>query len=293
MRKRFKNFEVFLIILFCLINIAYTCDENQLNGTKCAYRISRLNENEYLMIKNILNNLIEHHWNITIDFLNLFPEPSMKACDQYFDHVGVSQVIDKDYRHPNTLFKRVPPGQINQTVKTQYEIEWFEKYKMIKYLLQSPKYLNQCNNIGLKLYFLLHDYGREQGKIFKCSSRSSQEEPVSTLIDYYIAQTFLKNCDGNLEMLANSIYKLIKYDCERAHKFKLAYFNSKYLNLFRACDPNLTINDLLNSGKFNNCSNVVINSSQKGFLNKKYCAWFQVVCKYPSTCLRSLSWTDH
>ena len=58
------------------------------------------------------------------------------------------------------------------------------------------------------------------------AKRSSSEEPVSTLVDYYISQSFLKDCEGNVEMLAYSIYKLSKYDCDRAYKFKLAYFNS-------------------------------------------------------------------
>ena len=128
-------------------------------------------------------------------------------------------------------------------------------------------------------------------KIFKCSSRSSSEEPVSTLVDYYISQSFLKNCDGNFEMLANSIYKLSKYDCDRAYKFKIAYYNSKYLNFFRACDPLgvLTVNDLINTGNFNNCTNL---NSLSGSTNKKHCAWFEVVCKYPTTCLKSMNWVN-
>ena len=148
----------------------------------------------------------------------------------------------------------------------------------------------------MSLYFdlclceiLINDYAREQTKIFKCSSKSYLEEPVTTLIDYYIAQTFLKNCYGNLELLAQSIHKLLKYDCERAHKFKIAYFNSKFLNMFRVCDPNLNVNDLLNDPqKVNsNCTQM-----HNGFINKKYCAWFEVVCKYPTTCLKLQNWID-
>ena len=90
-------------------------------------------------------------------------------------------------------------------------------------------------------------------------------------------------------MLAYSIYKLSKYDCDRAYKFKLAYFNSKYLNLFRACDPNLTANDLMNSGNFNNCTNL---NALSGTVNKKYCSWFEIVCKYPLTCLKTISWVN-
>jgi hypothetical protein len=256
-------------------------------NAKCTYSISRLSENEYLMIKNILNVLVNHHWNITLDFLNVILEPISIKCDQYFDYVGVSQVIAKDFKHPNNLFKKLTANQTNQSIKLEYEAEWFQKYKLIKVSLQPVKYFNICNKLGLKLHFLLHDYAQQQAKIFKCSSYSNQEEPVGRLIDYYIAQTFWKNCDGNLEMLANSIYRLLKHDCERAHKFKIAYYNSRYLNLFRACDPDLTVNDLLNSGRFANCTNHV---SLNGFLNKKFCSWFQIVCKYPTNCLKSMGW---
>ena len=90
-------------------------------------------------------------------------------------------------------------------------------------------------------------------------------------------------------MLAQSIHKLLKYDCERAHTFKIAYFNSKYLNMFRACDPDSNVNDLLNDSRFNNCTH---SGSLNGFINKKYCTWFEIVCKYPTTCLKTMNWVD-
>ena len=77
----------------------------------------------------------------------------------------MNQVISKDFKHPNNLFKNVPSNKTNKETKKQYEIEWYEKYKMIKYTFQSERYLEKCNVIGLKLYFLLHEYGIEQGKV--------------------------------------------------------------------------------------------------------------------------------
>ena len=74
----------------------------------------------------------------------------------------------------------------------------------------------------------------------------------------------------------------MQYDCSRAYQFKLAYFNSKYLNLFRACDPDLNVNDLLNSGNFSRCT-----TAEK----KNDCAWYEIVCKYPEICLKSMNWT--
>jgi hypothetical protein len=163
--------------------------------------------------------------------------------------------------------------------------EWYEKYKQIKYELQSKKYLNICNKLGLKIYYLLFDYVKEQSKIFKCSSKLNQEEPVTTLLDYYIAQTMLKSCFGNIELLARSVHKLLRYDCERVHQFKIAYAYSKYLNMFRVCNSSMTVNDLANSGKFDNCTNThYLNST----VNKKYCTWFELVCKFPASCIESL-----
>lgn len=259
------------------------------SSLKCAYRISRFSENEYLMIKNIMQNLILLHWNITLEYTNFYFEPNVRLCDQYFDHVGINQVLSKDFRHPNALFKNIAHNLINQTIKTQYEIEWYEKYKLIKCKLQSTTYLAQCNNLGLKLHLLIYQYPEEKHKILRCNTRYNQEDSITNLIDYYISQSFLKNCLGNIELLAKGIYKLLKYDCERANDFKLAYFNSKYLNLFRACDPSLTVNDLMmNSSQFTNCEN----SQVYGFLNKKYCSWFEIVCKYPTICLKSMNWTN-
>ncbi len=236
-----------------------------------------------------MENLIESHWNVTLEYLNYFLESDSRVCDQYFEYKAVNQVIRKDFRHPNALFKKMPIEKVNQTVKLQYEIEWFEKYKNIKYNLQSKKYLADCNSLGLKLYYLMYDYVKEQPYIFKCSSKLNMEEPVTKLIDYYISQTFLKNCYGNLELLANSFYRLYKYDCERAHTFKLAYFNSKFLNMFRACSPHRTVNDLEINSTSINCTNI---NNLNRFVSKKYCNWFEIVCKYPTICLKSLKWSD-
>jgi hypothetical protein len=258
-------------------------------NTKCTYRISRVTENEYLMVKNIMNNLAAHHWNITIDFVNYYLEKNYRDCDQYFDHVGINQVLSKDFRHPNALFKNMNDSVVNDTIKKQYEIEWYKKYKMINYDLQPKNHLSQCNNIGLKIHLLLYDYPNQKYKILKCHSKLNQEDAITTLVDYYISQSFLKDCYGNLEMLAKGIYRMLKYDCERAHTFKVVYYNSKYLNFFRTCDPDLIIKDIVDNPKLNNCSNGNLN----GTINKKYCSWFEAVCKYPITCLKSMNWSDH
>ncbi len=170
-----KNKAFYLLAFILLVSFVYKSNSSSSssstsaqtickNNTKCSYRISRVDENEYLMVKNILNNLLSKHWNITLEYLFFIPETKeLKMCDQYFDHVAVNQVISKDFRHPNNLFKKV--NHTNKEVKKQYEIEWFEKYKMIKWNYQSEKYLEKCNNFGLKLHFLLHEYGAEQGKV--------------------------------------------------------------------------------------------------------------------------------
>ena len=179
--KLFYLFAILILVQFGSFHPI--CTENK----KCSYRLSRLNENEYLMVKNIMQNLIKSHWNITSEYLNALLDASSRFCDQYFDYVAVNQAKSKDFRHPNALFKNLSPNQINKTIALEYEKEWYEKFKLIRYDLQSEKYLDQCNNIGLKIYFLIYDYSREQSKIFKCSSKSYLEEPVTSLIDYYIA----------------------------------------------------------------------------------------------------------
>lgn len=285
------NFGTFFAIwlILCTNQKSYMADSICKSNSKCSYRISRFTENEYLMIKNIMQNLINLHWNITLDYTNFYFHPNTRQCDQYFDYIGINQVLIKDFRHPNALFRNLNESSINKTIKTQYEIEWYEKYKFIKYKLQSPTYLNQCNSLGLKIFLLMYQYPEEKHRILRCNTRFNQEDSITNLIDYYISQSFLKSCSGNIELLAKSIYKLLRYDCERANTFKLAYFNSKYLNLFRACNPNLTANDLMMNGtQFTNCTNSHLN----GFLNKKYCTWFEIVCKYPTQCLKSLSWTN-
>ena len=63
------------------------------NNTKCSYRISRLDENEYLIVKNILNNLLSRHWNITLEYLFYQIESSeMRMCDQYFGKISLKRV---------------------------------------------------------------------------------------------------------------------------------------------------------------------------------------------------------
>ena len=194
----------FLITFFISTTHSLPCNR----ANKCVYRISRLDENEYLMVKNILENLYDKHWEITASYLNFYFDPRLKECDRSFDYKAIKQVINKDYRHPNSLFLRVPSEKLNKTVKLQYEIDWLEKYKMIKYGLQPFKYVDQCNEIGLKLFYLILEFPLHyRREIFKCSS--GHEETVANLVDYYIAQTFLKGCDGNLEMLAHGIYKFV------------------------------------------------------------------------------------
>ena len=219
---------------------------------------------------------------ITSRYLNFYFHAVLAKCDNNFDFTAIKRVIQKDYKHPNSLFGKLQSSQVNKTVKLQYEIEWLERYKMIKYNLQPIKYVDQCNSIGLKLYHLLHEFQTNEKNIFKCSH--GYEDTVSDLVDFYIAQTFLKNCEGNLEMLAHGIYKLLKYDCSRAYRYKIAYFNSQYLNLFRACDPDRTVNDLLNSGNFNESCKAPASAK------KIDCAWYEIVCKYPETCLKSMKW---
>jgi hypothetical protein len=249
---------------------------------KCTYRISKPAENEYLIIKNIMENLLSFHWNITLDYVNFYLDNNLKACDQNIEIIGVDQVIARDFRHPNALFKNLSDASTNKTVKDQYESEWFERYKLIKPKLQSKTYYTFCNTIGLKIHFLMYLYGEKEARSVKCSSEKNEEALVALLLDFYISQTFMKNCYGNLEMLARSIRKLLKHDCERAHSFKTAYFNSKYLNLFRTCDPNLSVYDLTQNRPVSKCTNKFLN----GTINKKYCAWYEIVCKQPNKCLK-------
>jgi hypothetical protein len=286
--NRISSYCVVLLLLAGFLLIFET-QQSPCKNSKCTYRISRLMENEYLMVKNIMHNLVINHWNITIEYVNFYLEKNYRDCDQYFDFVGVIQPQQKDFRHPNALFRNMNHTTVNKTIKSQYEIEWYEKYKLINYRLQPKNHLQQCNNIGLKLFLLMFDYPNQKYKILKCNSKLNQEDTITTLVDYYIAQSFLKDCTGNLELIAKSVYKLMKYDCERTHTFKVVYFNSKYLNQFRACDANLTVKDLVDDPKISNCSNGQIN----GLLNKKYCSWFEVVCKYPTTCLKSLGWIEN
>lgn len=86
-----KNANYFLCLFLLLVVLSHLvfstatpCTSSK-NSTKCSYRISRLDENEYLMVKNILNNLLTRHWNITLEYLFFKPESGeYKVCDQYF-----------------------------------------------------------------------------------------------------------------------------------------------------------------------------------------------------------------
>lgn len=279
------------IFFFYLLFLAsFSFDNGCDSDSNCSYRISRPSEDRYLIIKNIMENLIVNHWNVTVDFTNFYMKPNIKQCDQYFDQIAIKDAINKDYRHPNALFKNIPEEMINQTIKTEYLKEWFEVFKFIKYDFQSKTYREQCNNLGLKLFLVMYKYPEKKYKILRCNTRFNQEDSVTHLVDFYVAQSFLKNCMGNVELIAKSIYKLIKYDCERASTFRLAYFNSKFINMFRTCSLNLTANDLmLESSKFTNCSNT---TQLNSILSKKYCSWFEIVCKYPIQCIKSMKWSE-
>lgn len=263
------------------------CRQNQ----RCSYRISKLVENEYNIVRNIMENLMNSHWNVTLEFVNLYMDVNLRVCDQYMDNVAVDKVLARDFRHPNALFRALDDdNRTNASIREQYEADWFEKYKMIKPRLHARLNVQKCNALGLKLHALLYQYSERAngtGPVLRCSSERNDDTLASTLIDFYISQTFMKSCLGNLELLAMSIRRLLKFDCERAHKFKIAYFTSKYLNLFRTCDPYLTVSDLMMNQSISQCTNRELN----GTINRKYCSWFEVVCKYPTKCFANTSTT--
>lgn len=264
------------------------CRQNQ----RCSYRISKLVETEYNIVRNIMENLVSSHWNVTLEFVNLYMDTNLKSCDQYIDNMAVDKVLARDFRHPNALFRALDDdNRTNLSVREQYESEWFEKYKMIRPKLQPQSNKNKCNALGLKLHALLYQYPERvnnSNTMFKCNSARNDETLASTLIDFYISQSFMKSCLGNLELLAMSIRRILKFDCERAHKFKIAYFTSKYLNMFRTCDPYLTVSDLMTDSSIT-CTNKELN----GTINRKYCSWYEIVCKYPSRCLTLLKPDQH
>lgn len=141
------------------LDTATGCRKNQ----KCSYRISKLAEDEYNTVKTIMENLINTHWNVTIEFANLYFDTNLKACDQYIENVAVDKVQDEkrgDFRHPIKLFKTLDKENrtmvYNQTIREQYDAEWYEKYKFIKTKLQSRTNFNKCNALGLKLYALMY-----------------------------------------------------------------------------------------------------------------------------------------
>lgn len=260
------------------------CRQNQ----RCSYRISKLVENEYNMVRGIMENLMNAHWNVTLEFVNLYMDVNLKVCDQYMDNMAVDKVLARDFRHPNALFRALDDdNKTNQSVREQYEAAWFEKYKLIKPKLHTKLNVQKCNALGLKLHALMYQYPERanSSSLLRCTSERNEDTLASTLIDFYISQTFMKSCLGNLELLAMSIRRLLKFDCERAHKFKIAYYTSKYLNMFRTCDPYLTIGDLMMNESVRQCTNKELN----GTINKKYCSWFELVCKYPAKCFAASS----
>lgn len=315
------GFKKFILIVLQILHFTSTQKQQQQPCINCYYGITRNNENEYLIIKNLFKTLFNYHLNITLDSINTLDKTSttfLKTCDLNIDYVCIKQTISKDYRHPNHLFKNIKlnnitskissssssssnnsskSGSINsQKIKSEYEANWYLNYKSIdtnKH--ENSKYANFCNQIGLKLYCLLHDYINLNGKLNVCKMVSiHQDELLSSLFDYYMAQTFMKNCYGNLEMVSRGIYKLLKFDCQRAYTMKLTYYNSKYLNFIRTCDENTNLNDLIihkldtnTTHNSSNCTNIMHN-----FRNKRHCLWYEAICKHPVQCLKSLNWTD-
>lgn len=65
------------------------CRQNQ----KCSYRISKLVENEYNMVRIIMENLITSHWNVTLEFVNMYVDTNLRSCDHFMDNVAVDKVI--------------------------------------------------------------------------------------------------------------------------------------------------------------------------------------------------------
>ena len=282
--------KLMLIAFFSLLPFKVSVEPSR-SCSNCYYGITRNNEIEYLMIKNIFKNLVANHWNITMDSSNNFHKTSsnfLKICDLNIDYVCVNQKITKDYRHPSHLFKSAK--NYSETIRAEYEANWYLNEKLIDVSKhENKKHANFCNSLGLKLYCVLFDYISTNGKLNVCKMLSiNQDEVMSSLIDYYIAQAFIKSCYGNLELIARGIYKMIKYDCDHAFTMKSTYFSSKYLNFFRACDAYSNLNDLIMNKLETNCSNSVNN-----YRNKKHCVWYEAVCKYPIKCLKSMNWTDN
>ena len=285
-----KN-NIFILVYVLILIKEYFSSGVEQPCQNCYYGITRNSENEYLMVKNIFSNLFSEHWNITMDSLANFQKTStsfLKTCDVNIDYVCIKQTIAKDYRHPNYLFKG--PKKFNESVRNEYEANWFLNYKLIDVSKhENKKHETLCNNLGLKIYCILFDYINMNGKLNVCKMLSiSQDEIISQLLDYYVAQTFLKSCYGNLEMVARGINKLIKFDCDHAYTMKSTYFSSKYLNLFRTCDAYSNVNEMVMNKLDTNCTN-----STHNYRNKRHCVWYEAVCKYPIKCLKSLNWTEN
>lgn len=278
---------IFIIVSLILVSFNSCLGKEKLCDN-CYYGITRNNENEYLMIKNILNFLIENHYNITLDLVNDIGHSSaVRKCDSNVEYMCVKQTIQKDFRHPTHLFK----GILHQTdsdkvVYKQYEEEWYRKYKLIYSDKQDKQYTDSCNEIGLRIYCFLYDYKPFYRQAYCKTVSNNQEEITSILLDYYIAQSLIKNCAGNLEMIARGLNKILKYDCNRAYSMKIAYFSSKYLNLIRTCTSDLNVNELMGSLP-TDCSN-----NMKYFRNTRLCIWYEAICRHPITCLMSKNWID-
>jgi hypothetical protein len=278
------------LIIFIACFLLLNSQETSERCTNCYYGITRNSEIEYLMVKTIFTNLLTQHWNVTMDSLSNLHKSStnfLKTCDVNIDYVCIKQTIAKDYRHPSHLFKGAKT--INESVRYEYEAGWFLNNKLIDVSKhENKKHENLCNNLGLKIYCVLFDYINSNGKLNVCKMLSiSQDEIISQLIDYYIAQSFIKSCYGNLEMISRGIHKMLKYDCDHAYTMKSTYFSSKYLNLFRTCDAYSNVNEMIMNKLETNCSSAILN-----YRNKKNCVWYEAVCKYPLKCLKSMNWTE-
>ncbi len=264
----------------------------------CFYGITRNVENEYLIKKNILRNLILYHYNITITSFNLIydKESMWSFCNDNIDFTCVKQLIDKDYRHPNHLFKTIPANRINETVKKQYEADWYLKYKLINTDRQSNYY--KCNELGLKIHCLMYGRSGFDSVADKKTTRAycdNHDGDLAPLVDYYIAHSLLNDCYGNLELIVRGIFNIIKQDCQnlsininRNSQRQITYYNSKYLNFFRTCKYNTNINDLLTT--INCTSNNGHMQSTKTYRSSQLCKWHST-CKHSLECLKALNWT--
>ncbi len=263
----------------------------------CYYSITRNVENEFLIKKNILRNLVLYHNNITMSSFSLVydKESLWSNCNENIGYICVKQLIDRDYRHPNHLFKNIPVNRVNETIKRQYESDWYRRYKLINTHEQSNYY--KCNELGLKIHCLMYGQNGLDSVIDRKAMRPfchNHDGDMAPLVDYYIAQSLLNDCFGNLELIVRGIFNIIRHDCRnlninsnRNNQRQITYFNSKYLNFFRTCKHSTNINDLLTTM---NCTQTD-GSSPKSYRNSQLCKWHQAVCKHSLVCLKTLNWT--